>query len=327
MVKLFHRGQTLATFVEVYRRDTYPSLRANTRYGYDSVLRAHILPVFGGRRLGDVDQRSVQTWVNDLSAAGLSPRTVEACFAVLSTIIGLAAEYGLAAPLARRGRGRSGVRLPKKRPAHREPPTVEQIGRLARVIHPDAGPAFIYTAGFCGLRKSELFGLAPSAIDFEHHRLRVCRTKEQATGQLVDMTKNGKARWVTMTGPVEDALRDHLAARPDADLVFHRNGRSFDSSGFHKRVWRPAREAAGLPGLWLHDLRHAAASIMIAYGWSPKRVQRELGHHTAAFTLDRYTHELERRDDDPGRLELTEVLLRELAAAKPNTLEEATHNG
>jgi integrase len=51
-------------------------------------------------------------------------------------------------------------------------------------------------------------------------------------------------------------------------------------------VWVPALEAAGLGQLRIHDLRATAASLMISSGANIKAVQRQLGHTSAAMTLD-----------------------------------------
>ena len=47
--------------------------------------------------------------------------------------------------------------------------------------------------------------------------------------------------------------------------------------------------AAKLPPIRLHDLRHGAASLMLAAGVAPKVVQETLGHSTITLTLDTYT--------------------------------------
>jgi integrase len=47
--------------------------------------------------------------------------------------------------------------------------------------------------------------------------------------------------------------------------------------------------AAGLPPIRLHDLRHGAASIMLAAGVPAKVVSETLGHSTVRLTLDTYT--------------------------------------
>ncbi|MFG1958393.1 tyrosine-type recombinase/integrase [Nonomuraea sp. NPDC049028] len=46
---------------------------------------------------------------------------------------------------------------------------------------------------------------------------------------------------------------------------------------------------AGLPPVRLHDLRHGAASLMLAAGVEMKVVQETLGHTSSAFTADTYT--------------------------------------
>ncbi|MEV0386866.1 tyrosine-type recombinase/integrase [Nonomuraea sp. NPDC050643] len=46
---------------------------------------------------------------------------------------------------------------------------------------------------------------------------------------------------------------------------------------------------AGLPPIRLHDLRHGAATAMLAAGVDIKIVQETLGHKTSAFTRDTYT--------------------------------------
>ncbi len=44
------------------------------------------------------------------------------------------------------------------------------------------------------------------------------------------------------------------------------------------------------PELRFHDLRHQYAAIAIKYGDDIKTIQSNLGHATAAFTLDVYGH-------------------------------------
>ena len=40
----------------------------------------------------------------------------------------------------------------------------------------------------------------------------------------------------------------------------------------------------------LHDLRHTSASLTLAAGVNIKLVSERLGHSSAAFTMDTYTH-------------------------------------
>jgi integrase len=45
---------------------------------------------------------------------------------------------------------------------------------------------------------------------------------------------------------------------------------------------------AGLPPVRFHDLRHGAATLLIAAGQPVKVVSEVLGHSTSAFTMDVY---------------------------------------
>jgi hypothetical protein len=115
-----------------------------------------------------------------------------------------------------------------------------------------------------------------------------------------------------------------MASWPHSEYVFHHNGRYIESGHFHRDVWDRARKAAGLPDLWFHDLRHAAPTIMAAAGWGPKKVQLELGHHSASFTLDRYGH-LFAEEEDSARTTLNSALEQAIAAAKDTPGGTRTH--
>ena len=63
-------------------------------------------------------------------------------------------------------------------------------------------------------------------------------------------------------------------------------------------------KAAGLDGVRFHDTRHTYAVNALRAGDDVKTVQGNLGHATAAFTLDRYGHVTERmRRDSATRME------------------------
>ena len=57
-----------------------------------------------------------------------------------------------------------------------------------------------------------------------------------------------------------------------------------------KRSFNPLLERAGLPRMRFHDLRHTAATLLLAQGVHPKIVQEMLGHASISLTLDTYSH-------------------------------------
>ena len=68
-------------------------------------------------------------------------------------------------------------------------------------------------------------------------------------------------------------------------------------------------EAAIMPRVTPHDLRHTAASLAISAGANVKAVQRMLGHASAAMTLDRYADLFE--DDLEGVAQALDAARRE----------------
>ena len=57
------------------------------------------------------------------------------------------------------------------------------------------------------------------------------------------------------------------------------------SRQFHRNL-----TAAGLPSIRFHDLRHTAASLLLAQGVEPRTIMEILGHSQVSLTLDTYTH-------------------------------------
>jgi integrase len=50
------------------------------------------------------------------------------------------------------------------------------------------------------------------------------------------------------------------------------------------------RSSATLPSIRFHDLRHTAATLLLAQGVSPRVIMETLGHSQISLTLDTYSH-------------------------------------
>ena len=86
-------------------------------------------------------------------------------------------------------------------------------------------------------------------------------------------------------------------------------GDPLDGSAVYKKFVRLA-EAAGLGKPRFHDLRHTAATLMLAAGVHPKIVSERLGHATVSITLDTYSHVLPDLQRDAA-LAIDEILGRQ----------------
>jgi integrase len=84
----------------------------------------------------------------------------------------------------------------------------------------------------------------------------------------------------------------------------------------YERFWWPLQikhgltNASGKPRYDFHRLRHAAASLFIAYlGWTPKRVQTVMGHSSITMTYDLYGHLFENKQDDREAMQRLEAAI------------------
>lgn len=69
-------------------------------------------------------------------------------------------------------------------------------------------------------------------------------------------------------------------------------------TGYHtiRNAWKKMLKKIDLPYIKMHSIRHSVASLLISAGVDVKAVQLTLGHHSAQFTLDVYTHRLKRSE-------------------------------
>jgi integrase len=320
---------TLRQFVASdFTQSVQPSVRRHTWRGYESNLRRHILPRLGDHPLGLAVQRpTIQRWIDTLHREGMRPATIQNVWRTLRVVLNHAADDGLCPRPPRQ----KALRFPIAPPTRLHVPTVAEIQRLADAIDPRF-EAYVLLGGFCAMREGEILGLHPDSIDWGKRRIHVWQTLERAANghppRRVDMTKStrrgdGGQRYVTMPEPVVFALRRHITEWPHPDWVFHHHGHAVEATWLHHHVWAPARIQAGLPDVRFHDLRHAGANIMgTLAGWGPKKVQAEMGHASAGFTLSRYGHVWE-EDADADREKLDHALAMALRQAQQQTQEAA----
>ena len=91
-----------------------------------------------------------------------------------------------------------------------------------------------------------------------------------------------------------------LHARRGRFSLYHSYGSPVHSDGLAQRFKAILRQA-GLPAIRLYDLRHTAATLALSAGVSPKIVAEQLGHASAAFTLDVYSHVLPHMQAEAAR--------------------------
>ncbi len=193
------------------------------------------------------------------------------------------------------------------------PPEPQDVLRLiveADVTDPDLG-AFLRTSCTTGARRGELCALRWRDVDLEERRLVIAHNLvEDRDGKLVEKdTKTHAVRRIALDDTTVEVLRAHkdrmesrakecgTKIEPDA-YVFTRSvdGRKPWVPNEVTKVFIQLRNRIGLRGVRLHDLRHFAATRLLAAGVPVRTVSGRLGHANAATTLGVYAHFVEESD-------------------------------
>ncbi len=143
-----------------------------------------------------------------------------------------------------------------------------------------------------GLRISEAIGLPWSDLALDGSSLHLQVRRAVVRRAVVAPKSRHGARLIPIFTQLAATLRDHRpeGAEDDAYVFPGRDGAPCDPGSLRRRVLAPAAERAGLNGVGFHTLRHTCAWMLIEAGLSPLRLQRWMGHHSAAFTLEVYGH-------------------------------------
>lgn len=137
-----------------------------------------------------------------------------------------------------------------------------------------------------GGRRAEIMGLRWDEVDLAAGEIQFTRTK------------NGKKRTVVLGPKALEALREHSKLRVLlSPLVFPPlKPRRFGLYAKYSFPWEDLRspfkracKKAGVTGLRWHDLRHCAASYLLAAGASMSEMMKILGHQSGAMSW-RYSH-------------------------------------
>ena len=168
--------------------------------------------------------------------------------------------------------------------------STEEINRLLAAAD-QRWRVLLQTAIFTGLRSGELLGLRWCDVDLDAG---VIRTRYQLgrDGERADLKTEAARRDVHLAPTLAKTLREHKLATPwsaPGDPVFAAaTGGVLDRRNMTRRGVESAAKRAGLTGVSMHVLRHTFASLLIAGGCNVKYAQQQLGHTSAAMTLDTY---------------------------------------
>jgi integrase len=195
-----------------------------------------------------------------------------------------------------------GVKLPRVPVGDPTIVTPEQVATLAAIM-PEPYGLLVDVMAYAGLRLGETFALRRRSVDVLRSRLVVSESLSDANGDLTfQAPKSHQRRTVTLPAfllaKVSAHLEERVGANPDDLLFLSPDGGLLRAGNYHRRIWHPACQAAGLTGVTPHDLRASHATWLVDGGWSVMDVAARLGHSKATVTTRHYARTVEGRDQE-----------------------------
>jgi integrase len=229
----------------------------------------NLLKAFSGRFVSEIRARDLERYmVQRIQNDGVKAATVNREVSCIKHIYTKAVDWGYVSENHLRS-----VKKFKEPPGRDRCLSQEEMNQLLDCCPQHIRPVVV-TALRTGMRKSEIFRLRWSDVDFVRKCIKVTKSK------------NNQSRHI----PIDHVLYTLLLRLPrnaEHDFVFSgKHGKPIRSI---QTAWQRALSKANITDFRFHDLRHTYASYLASNGTDPGTLMRLLGQKTIAMTL-RYSH-------------------------------------
>jgi integrase len=308
--------QTVAKFLEGWLEHTLKN-RAKPRSfeSFTTIVNKHIVPAIGRIRLDKLTPQQVQALLEKkrepyktktkagkvIEKHGLSPQSIASIRIVLRSALSQALKWGMV------GRNVATLIDPPRIP---RPQThvidADGARKLLEVARGERFEAILVLAVTLGLRRGEILGLRWSDVDFESCSIRVNQALQRVGGklQVTEVKTERSRRVVAVPDSVVRALKIRRAKQAqerllaglkwkdsDRDLIFtNPTGGPLEPITLHRDFKRLLRTAELPAETRFHDLRHTAASLLLAEGVHLRMIMELLGHSSISLTANTYAH-------------------------------------
>ncbi len=301
---------TLQELAETWLSFKESTISQGTLKGYESDLRAHILPRFGQRKARSLNAVEIQYWINSLTRKS-SSRTVNRIRGTFRNMMSFAYEQGLVQVNVMKGvknvkNNSDPIRIPSKGEVQ-QLLSIAKEGNYYNFSDDDFGRylqrevcLIVTIAVRTGMRVAEILALQWRYIDFLKNSVLVAYSLNRS-GQLVAPKTAKSRRLILLDEGTTNLLSNWKSAQTQymsryAGIVGNPQGLVFTTQvgtpmrydNFRFRYWDSLTKAAGLPHLHFHSLRHFTATTLLAAGIPSKAVSELLGHSTTRTTIEVY---------------------------------------
>ena len=294
-------------FEDVLRHQVAPSTFSN----YRAVTVKHIVPALGKKKISALMVTDVDRLLSSKIDSGLSTSTVRRIRAVLSQCLDQGIRWGV---VSRNVASHS--RAPRETRKEGRTLSPEQAKQFLAYLKGHRNEALYAVMLSTGLRRGEALGLMWKDLDRDSGVLQIRRQLKREGGTLVtaDTKTSRSRRSVNLPPPMLKALLWHERRQEtertalgtswiNTDFIFTSAvGTPIDPRNFYREFTKICRDA-GMGDWHPHELRHSAASLMLAQGVKLQVVSQVLGHASIRMTADVYGHIL-----DPDRQEAADAM-------------------
>ena len=289
-------GQWMDVWYENYAK---LKVRPSSHQTYRGYIDNHIKPNIGKVPLSKLTSLELQKFYKKLlgngrverieskhQPKGLSAKTVRNINQIISSALNLAIEQKLI-----HSNPTASCALPKVERKEMNTLPAEQLASFLREAKESGVYELYYIALATGLRRGELLGLKWKDVDLDIGIIRVQRQVARIDGEVVEAplkTKNSY-RNIPISGDAVEILKTQKKNVAGEYVFPSPNGGPISPDSVGNMLHRVLKRA-GLPKVRFHDLRHTFATLALQNGVDIKTVSSMLGHYSAGFTLDTYTH-------------------------------------
>jgi len=257
-------------------------------------MRLHIIPKIGRVHLAKLRPMHVQSALDAMLAAGLSPLTCRHAYRVLSQALRQGVRWQVLAT-------NPALAVSPPRP-DRPALTIPEPADVRAILAAAEGTVYsvpLLLAATLGLRRGEACAVRWRHVNLDRGTLSVVASLQRVGGELrfLEPKTDRARRTVSFPAFAVEALRRQRREQAerrlllgeawnDYDVVADRgDGRPIDPSELSRAFHKLAGD-----GIRLHDLRHAFAPALLEAGVHPKVASEALGHASVSFTMDVYQH-------------------------------------
>ena len=298
--------QPLSNWIRLWFESyTKPNIRPSTAASYTNMIENHIVPSLGHISLSKLSSIQVQRFYNSLRESGrldsngdrknepLSASSVKHIHNVLTGALKQAVKERIIPfnPC-------DNCKVPKPEKKEMQVLPQDKIGAYLDEAKRLGVYEMFYLELTSGLRRGELLALLWSDLDVSTRMLTVNKQVGRLNGELVVTAPKTENSIRTIALPEETVsllIAEH-ERHPESPLMFLcPRTNSYWPPDTVVRLHKQMLSAAGVSErVRFHDLRHTFSTLAIQSGVDVKTVAGMLGHYSAAFTLDTYTHVTER---------------------------------